>query len=283
MDLGFQVDVSLAKPKEAATPMAKKAAQKGYPIVAVFGGDGTIEAVARGLVGTKARLAIIPNGTENNVARSLGIPTDLEAACALIKEKPKRRIDVGRIKTKKNKNFYFIEVAAVGLTAALYPEGKDLKEDITHGNLSGLVEVAKTLIHYPMPTLRMTIDKESKLKVNSMLAVISACFCRGRKARSQSVSEFFQAGFDCLLWKGSWGRRCRRYTHPALSSQSSKNPIRSELTNHVRWSYAWQGNDQNQGAPQSIKSDRAASRRWIGNETPTGCGKSTCASLSSGG
>ncbi len=173
MDLGFEVDVTLIKPKNEATPIARKAAKKGYPIVIAYGGDGTIEAVARGLVGTNTRLGIIPCGTENNVAKSLGIPTDLQAACALIKEKPKRRIDIGRLKTKKKKPFYFIEVAAIGLTAALYPEGKNIKQDLEHLNFTSIVEVAKTFIHYQTPTLMVILDKESRLKVESMLAVIS--------------------------------------------------------------------------------------------------------------
>ncbi len=51
-DHGFKVDVALAHPKEAATPIAKRAAKEGYPLVVAMGGDGTIEAVMRGLVGS---------------------------------------------------------------------------------------------------------------------------------------------------------------------------------------------------------------------------------------
>src|SRR5512140_2836889 len=99
-ELGVKVDVALAKPKEEATPITEKAVEEGYKTIIAMGGDGTIEAVMRGLVGTKARLGILPFGTENNVAKSLGIPEDLEAACKLIADDNTRRLDIGQVKVK---------------------------------------------------------------------------------------------------------------------------------------------------------------------------------------
>ena len=77
---GIQVDVALAKPKEEATPLAKQAVKDGYELVIAMGGDGTLEAVMRGMVGRKTALGIIPTGTQNNIAKSLGIPTDMGEA-----------------------------------------------------------------------------------------------------------------------------------------------------------------------------------------------------------
>lgn len=71
---GLKADMALAKPKEKATEIAKQAAKDGYKVVIAMGGDGTVEAVTRGLVGSKAHLAIAPTGTENAFAKSLGIP-----------------------------------------------------------------------------------------------------------------------------------------------------------------------------------------------------------------
>src|SRR5512147_722209 len=61
---GIQVDVALAKPKEEATPLAKQAVKDGYKIVIAMGGDGTLEAVMRGMIGSKVRLGVVPTGTE---------------------------------------------------------------------------------------------------------------------------------------------------------------------------------------------------------------------------
>ena len=81
---GIEVNVALAKPKEEATPLARQAVKDGYDMVIAMGGDGTLEAVLRGMVGRKTPMGIIPTGTQNNIAKSLGIPLEMEEACDLI-------------------------------------------------------------------------------------------------------------------------------------------------------------------------------------------------------
>jgi YegS/Rv2252/BmrU family lipid kinase len=167
---GMEVNVALAKPKEEATPLAKQAAKDGYDIVIAMGGDGTLEAVLRGMVGRKARLGIIPTGSKNNMAKSLGIPESLEEACNLIASKNTRKLDVGQVKVKNGKKLYFFELTAVGLVAALYPKANKLVD----GKLSNLKDVALTLInHQPDPKVYLTLDDESKLEVKTMLVVVS--------------------------------------------------------------------------------------------------------------
>src|SRR5215510_8490157 len=108
---GIKVDVALAKPKDKATSIAKHAVKDGYKTIIALGGDGTIEAALRGIVGSKARLGMIGAGSENNLAKSLGIPEKLEDACALIASNPAlvRKIDVGQVKLKGKKKVCFFE------------------------------------------------------------------------------------------------------------------------------------------------------------------------------
>jgi diacylglycerol kinase (ATP) len=169
---GIGVDVALAKPKEEATPLAKQAVKDGFDTVIAMGGDGTLEAVLRGMVGRKTPMGIIPIGTQNNIAKSLGIPTDLEEACALIASRHIRKLDVGRVKVKNGKKLFFFELTAVGLVAALYPKANKLQDG--KDKLSKLKDVALTLIHQePDPVVYLTLDDESKIKINTMLVVIS--------------------------------------------------------------------------------------------------------------
>lgn len=166
----IKVDVALAKPKEEATPLAKQAVKDGYKIVIAMGGDGTLEAVLRGLVGSKTRLGIIPTGSKNNMAKSLGIPESLEEACTLIASKNTHKLDIGQVKVKNGKKLYFFELTAIGLVAALYPKANKLAD----GKLSNLKDVALTLIHHePEPKVYLTLDDESKIEVKTMLVVIS--------------------------------------------------------------------------------------------------------------
>lgn len=166
---GRRVDVALAHPKAMATPIARAAARRGYELVIAMGGDGTIEAVMRGLVGTKTHLGILPVGTFNNVAKSLGIPEDLEAACALLLDGPTRRLDMGRVKTRKKGKFRFFELAAIGLTAAVYPQTKN----ITKGNLGQLRDAISTLLHYQTPKVKLLLDGESSIETETMLVTVS--------------------------------------------------------------------------------------------------------------
>lgn len=167
---GMEVDVALAKPKEEATPLAKQAVKDEYDIVVAMGGDGTLEAVLRGMVGRKTPMGILPTGTQNNIAKSLGIPLDMEEACALIASRHIRKLDVGRVKVKNGKKLFFFELTAVGLVAALYPDTNKLVD----GKLSKIKDVALTLLHQePDPEVFLTLDDESKVKVKTMLVVIS--------------------------------------------------------------------------------------------------------------
>jgi diacylglycerol kinase (ATP) len=169
-DLGIEVDVALAKPKEEATPLARQAVKDGYKVVIAMGGDGTLEAVLRGVVGSKARLGIIPIGTQNNIAKSLGIPETIEEACALIATRNVRKLDVGQVKVKKQKKLYFFELTAIGLVAALYPKASKL----ANGKLSKIKDIARTVIHHePEPKVSLTLDDESKIEVKTMLVVVS--------------------------------------------------------------------------------------------------------------
>ena len=167
---GLKVDVALAKPKEEATPIARRAIKDGYKIVIAMGGDGTIEAVMRGLVGSKARLGIIPAGTENNIAMSLGIPEDLEEACALIASDNTLKLDMGQVKTRKGKKFVFFEMATIGLSAAIYPAANK----VASGKLSSIKDAALTFIHQETkPKVFLTLNDESKIEVETMLVMVS--------------------------------------------------------------------------------------------------------------
>jgi diacylglycerol kinase (ATP) len=80
-------------------------------VVVIGGGDGTLLWAAAGLIETKLPLAILPLGTFNELARTLGVPSVPEEVAALVDEGLPLRIDVGRV----NGVYYFNE-ASVGIS-----------------------------------------------------------------------------------------------------------------------------------------------------------------------
>jgi YegS/Rv2252/BmrU family lipid kinase len=84
------VDFLVPPNASAAAQLARGARANGYDIVIAAGGDGTVNAVASGLIGTEMPLGILPLGTANDLARELGIPQDLRAAArALVTGTPR--------------------------------------------------------------------------------------------------------------------------------------------------------------------------------------------------
>lgn len=170
LDLGVDVDVALAHPVKEAVAIVKKAVKKGYSTVIAMGGDGTISAVIRGMAGSDVHLGIIPAGTENDIATSLGIPTDLKEACALIASDHTRDLDLAQISTKEKKKFIFFMVTTIGVTSTLYPDVKD----VPHGDLSNIKDAVMTFLHAkPDPKVYLTLDDESKIEVETMLVTVT--------------------------------------------------------------------------------------------------------------
>jgi diacylglycerol kinase (ATP) len=175
-DYGLNVDVALASPKKEAIPIAKSAVKDGYGTVIAMGGDGTIETIMRAILdmskrrGSKVHLGILPTGTANNIAKSLGIPEDLRDACELIASDQIRKVDVGQVRTKKGKYFYFFELVAIGLTAALYPDAKEVPK----GKLSSIKNMVNTIVqHESNPKVILEMDGESVITVETLLVTVS--------------------------------------------------------------------------------------------------------------
>ena len=83
-------------------------------LVILGGGDGTVRSALDALVEVRLPLGILPLGTANNTARTLGIPTDLAEAADVIAAGHTRRIDVGRVN-----DTHFLTTASVGLSVRI--------------------------------------------------------------------------------------------------------------------------------------------------------------------
>lgn len=108
----IDLSVHLTTAPGDATTAASQAAAQGVDLVAVAGGDGSINEVANGLVGSPCELGVIPVGTENVLAREQGIPLDPTRACRFMLDAPSRWIDLGKANDR-----YFVCFAGIGFDA----------------------------------------------------------------------------------------------------------------------------------------------------------------------
>jgi diacylglycerol kinase family enzyme len=101
-----------------ATRFAHDAARRGLDAVVAFGGDGTLNEVATGLAGSDTALAVLPGGSTNVFARTIGLPNDPVAAVrrlvAGFDTREVRRIGLGRVNDR-----YFCFHLGVGFDAAV--------------------------------------------------------------------------------------------------------------------------------------------------------------------
>jgi diacylglycerol kinase (ATP) len=117
---GLEVELQETAGPGDATRVAADAGRRGVSDVIVAGGDGTINEALQGLVGTSARLGILPRGTANVLACELGLPLDCHRAAAVIARGKTRRVYVGcAVDETSGAKRYFLLMAGIGLDASV--------------------------------------------------------------------------------------------------------------------------------------------------------------------
>lgn len=147
--------------------LASKAADDHVDLIIAAGGDGTIHAVASGLVCRESTLGIIPVGTMNNLAHSLGIPLSVEAACAVLAQGETRTIDVGQINEK-----LFLEVAGIGFEASLFPAGEEFKKTSLLSTVRGVMLGLVSLFTFKPTRLKISFDKKKMCSYDAIQVTI---------------------------------------------------------------------------------------------------------------
>lgn len=110
-DLPFAVDAHAVTDPDALDATIRRVLRTKPDLMILGGGDGTISGLVDHLVGTETALALLPLGTANSFARSLGVPLDLDGAIEVIRTGRRKRIDLGMIDDD-----YFANCAAIGIS-----------------------------------------------------------------------------------------------------------------------------------------------------------------------
>ena len=126
--LGFQIEKTNGSGN--ATCLARQMCKELDIIVAV-GGDGTVNEVATGIVGSTASLAILPIGSGNDFNRIIKIPHKINLAIEAIISGTKKFIDLGRVRIKNSIGIaqirHFINTLGIGIDAEIAKEVRKIK------------------------------------------------------------------------------------------------------------------------------------------------------------
>jgi diacylglycerol kinase (ATP) len=110
--LGITADIRLTERQHHAYEFAQEAVRSGAALVVAWGGDGTINEVARALVFSRTSLGIVPGGSGNGLSRELKIPFHPPAALERALRSQDRIMDAGELDGRM-----FFNIAGIGLDA----------------------------------------------------------------------------------------------------------------------------------------------------------------------
>jgi YegS/Rv2252/BmrU family lipid kinase len=147
-----------------ATELARQAGEEGYQQVVAVGGDGTVHEVINGLMQVPAesrpRLGVVPMGSGNDFAHSIGMDTRPAYALRQALSADPRRVDVGKLQDNLGRTEYFDNTVGIGFDATVTIRSRNFP--YLRGFLIYLLAVLQTVIlNHDAPRMTVRSDQES--------------------------------------------------------------------------------------------------------------------------
>ena len=193
-----------------ATSLARRALRDGFEMIVAVGGDGTLNEVVNGFFETgvaiapEAVLGFVALGTGSDFARTLGA-TNLEEACARLRGRESRRIDVGHARFTDHTGVpterLFLNVASFGCSGQVArlvsPRLKQL-----NGSLAFALATVRALLTYRDQLITLQFDDDPSREYS----ITNCAFCNGRYFGAGMMvgpNALIDDGrFDVTLWSG---------------------------------------------------------------------------------
>ena len=137
-----------------------------HDVIAAAGGDGTVSSVAAAVARANKTLAVIPTGTLNHFARDAGIPTDLDAAVALLRTGRPGAVDVGIVNDR-----FFLNNVSLGSYPRMVDERTELERRGRSRRIAAMVAAARTWWRLRSVTAALTVDGRDLIRRSPFIVV----------------------------------------------------------------------------------------------------------------
>ncbi len=160
----YDYDILYTQSRGHATELAAQAAAEGLDVVAIAGGDGSVNEAATGLLDSPTALAILPLGSGNGLARHLGYTPWVESVLHVINACHIVNVDIGRINDK-----YFFSLIGIGFDAFV---AKIFDRESTRGLATYALASASGLFRFK--TFEFELESQEK-KLSGKAFMINVC------------------------------------------------------------------------------------------------------------
>jgi diacylglycerol kinase (ATP) len=164
---GWEVEVLTTHNRNHAGLLAEGLLERGTDLLAICGGDGTINEVVSRVPDPPFPVAILPAGTANVVARELGLPLNPVGALKIALNRSIKRVDLGELRPHPGRRFLF--VAGIGLDAYIVSKvPSKLKAKL--GIAAYVITTVRCLQSYNFPEFNITAGGESLTATSCVIA-----------------------------------------------------------------------------------------------------------------
>ncbi len=185
---GLRARVQVVQQGSEIAPTVAAAVKQGADIVVAGGGDGTVSAVAAGLVDTGVALGVLPMGTLNHFAKDLGIPLDQEQAVAVLATGRQIEVDVGEVNGR-----IFINNSSLGLYPDIVRDREQRQRRLGHGKWRALLAASIAAARrYPVLTVQVEVDGETLVRRTPFVFI----------GNNEYTMEGFEIGERAVLDRG---------------------------------------------------------------------------------
>jgi diacylglycerol kinase family enzyme len=151
---GAQVEILASRVGSQLVTFAQRAVQAGHPVIVAGGGDGTMNAVACAVAGSKSALGVLPLGTLNHFAKDLKIPLGLEEAARTVVANHQAAVDVGEVNGR-----IFINNSSLGLYPTLVIAREKQRRRLGRGKWHAFFWATLTVLRrHPMLDVNLALD-----------------------------------------------------------------------------------------------------------------------------